>query len=93
MKINEIFIFDFEFAFSLIFVIFINMRNFNVIITIEFIKFRDSRIQKRNFYIFVFERFEIRIIIVFFAYTFKNSFIYNNYNKDFLTLFKHIIII
>ena len=93
MKINKIFIFDFEFAFSFIFVIFINMRNFNVIVTIELIKFRDSKIQKRSFYIFVFERFKIRITIVFFAYAFKNSFIYNNYNKNFFTLFKYIIII
>ena len=69
------------------------MRNFNVIITIKFIKFRNSKIQGRNFYIFVFKRFKIRIAIVFFAHAFKNSFIYNNYNKKILTLFKHIFII
>ena len=39
MKTNKIFIFDFEFAFLFAFVIFINMRDFNIIITIEFIKF------------------------------------------------------
>ena len=93
MKTNKIFIFDFEFAFSFIFIIFINVRNFNVIITIKFIKFRNSKIQKRSFYIFIFERFKIRIAIVFFAHAFKNSFIYNNYNKNFFTLFKYIIII
>ena len=69
------------------------MRNFNIIVIIEFIKFRNLKIQKQSFYIFIFERFEIRITIVFFAHAFKNSFIYNNYNKNFLTLFKHIIII
>ena len=46
VKINKVFIFNFEFTFSLIFIIFINIRYFNIIIAIEFIKLRNSKIQK-----------------------------------------------